>query len=219
MTTEENSSNIRLALVGCDYLTQLGLSHILTGASSLQTVGRVEKVTDALQLLKDGPLHLVLVDAGLGKAELVRTCEDLAALPKPPSVVVLGDIDESFSRDLIDAGAAAIIRRAAMTGDLPAVLRAIQSGEVIILDTQAQRSLRSKDPRGDRLCKEYYARLTIRECAIANGIAEGLSNASLALRLHLSEATIKVIVSKVMLKVGACNRVQLAVLVTKAQSN
>ncbi|ALE04890.1 hypothetical protein AL755_04215 [Arthrobacter sp. ERGS1:01] len=217
--TAEESSVIRLALVGCDYLTGLGLSHILAGAPFLQIVGAVEKAQDALQLPGVGPLHLVLVEAGMGKAEAIRTCAELAAFPQSPRVVMLGNFDEQTTGELIMAGAAAILTPAGVTGDLPAILRVVHQGGVLIPGARGYPSAGAEESNETRRFKDSYARLSVRECAVANGIAEGLSNADLGRRLQLSEASIKVAVSQVMIKVGVRNRVQLAVLATKAQSN
>ncbi|ALE04749.1 hypothetical protein AL755_03410 (plasmid) [Arthrobacter sp. ERGS1:01] len=217
LVTTEEPAMIRLALVGCEYLTRLGLSRILAGAPFLQNVGTVERAHDVLQLLSVGTLHLVLVDAGMGRVEAIRTCEEISAFPHPPGVVVLGDFDEQTAGELIVAGAAAILAPAAVTGDLPAVLRVVHLGGVLIPHPRVYLSADAAESSEARRFKESCARLNAREHAVAKGIADGLSNADLGRQLLLSEATIKLMVSKVMLKLGAGNRVQIAVIVTKAQ--
>lgn len=215
----ERTSALRVALIGCDYLTTLGLGRILEGSSFLQVVGEVPRVRDAFSLAGMGRLDLALVNAALGPGELIRSCEELARFRTPPSVVVLGDIDVALSEQLLVAGAGGIIRRAGITEDLGTVLRVIHQGEVLVSSAQVHSSLRSRDSQESRKCRDYYDRLTPRERAVAGGVAEGHSNAEIALNLRLSEATIKQLITKIMAKVGAGNRVQIAVLVTKASSS
>jgi len=51
---------------------------------------------------------------------------------------------------------------------------------------------------------------------VAEGVAEGKTNLELAADMHVSEATVKLLVSNVMNKLGVDNRVQVAVIATKA---
>ncbi len=57
---------------------------------------------------------------------------------------------------------------------------------------------------------------TARELEIARAVAEGLSNAEIARRVFVSEATVKTHLGRAMDKVGVGSRVQLAVLVDRA---
>ncbi|MEV8144281.1 LuxR C-terminal-related transcriptional regulator [Specibacter sp. NPDC078709] len=59
--------------------------------------------------------------------------------------------------------------------------------------------------------------LLSRERVVAQGVAEGMTNGELASSMHMSEATVKLLVSNIMTKVGASKRVQIAVAVAKAR--
>lgn len=56
-----------------------------------------------------------------------------------------------------------------------------------------------------------------REIVVAQGVTEDSRNVQLASSMHMSEATVKLIVSNIMTKLGASKRVQIAVAVTKAR--
>lgn len=58
--------------------------------------------------------------------------------------------------------------------------------------------------------------LTPREREVAVAVAHGSSNAAIAAALGLSEATVKVHVGRIMSKVDATNRTQVAILVHDA---
>lgn len=59
-------------------------------------------------------------------------------------------------------------------------------------------------------------RLTGREREVAAEVAQGHSNADIAARLYMSEATVKAHLSRVLAKLGATNRVQVAILARDA---
>jgi DNA-binding NarL/FixJ family response regulator len=58
--------------------------------------------------------------------------------------------------------------------------------------------------------------LTGREREVAAEVARGHSNADIAARLYMSEATVKAHLSRVLTKLGAANRVQVAILARDA---
>ena len=59
--------------------------------------------------------------------------------------------------------------------------------------------------------------LSPREVEIAGLVAEGLSNAEIGRRVHMSEPTIKTYVSRVLTKLDCTNRVEVALLVRDAR--
>ncbi len=64
--------------------------------------------------------------------------------------------------------------------------------------------------------RQRLASLTPREYQVATSVGEGRSNADIAGQLHMSPATVKAHVSRLLLKLGVDNRVQVALLVQDA---
>ena len=76
--------------------------------------------------------------------------------------------------------------------------------------------LRSGAPDRTRLARARLARLTEREHEVAVTVGEGLSNAEIAARLHLSVPTVKAHVGRLFAKLEVDNRVQIAICVHDA---
>jgi len=212
----EKTSVIGLALVGCDYITSLGLAQMLVDAPYLNVVGSAASGGEALALLETGLVQLVLIDAAMGREKLLDVCTQLSKPARPSRVVVMGTVEFELAEHLLLLGVKAIVSHARVAEDLPTLLRIIHGGGALVLNSQALRALKDRSVNSNKGYKERYDGLNARERAVAAGIAAGLTNLQLALELHLSEATIKILVSAIMNKLGADNRVQIAVLVTKA---
>ncbi|WP_150117131.1 response regulator transcription factor [Arthrobacter sp. ERGS1:01] len=213
----QNVSAIRMAVVGFNYITSLGLAQLLVEAPHLDVAGSSTEVGGALELMESGPLDIVLVDSGMDRAELINTCTTLAAVPNPPRVVVMGDVDFKLAELLFLEGASAILHLGRIAEDLPTLLRVIHGGGASMLNAEALDALKDRDYHCNVLHKERFEGLNARERSVAEGIAEGLTNLQLAAAMHVSEATVKLLVSTVMNKLGVENRVRIAVSVTKAK--
>lgn len=205
-----------MGVVGCDYITSLGLAQLLADAPYLDIVGSAPDCQGALELMSSEPLDLVLVDAAMGRDELIHSCTKFAAVPNPPSVVVMGDLDYTFAEDLLLAGASAILHHGRIAEDLPTLLRVIHGGGALLLNAGAHDAFKVRNQHCHKGHRDRFDSLNVRERAVAAGVAEGLTNLQLSAAMHVSEATTKVLVSNVMNKLGVDNRVQVAVSVTKA---
>ena len=67
-----------------------------------------------------------------------------------------------------------------------------------------------------REARERLAPLTAKEREIAEAVAAGLTNAEIAARAYVSEATVKTHLGRAMTKLGLANRTQLALVVDRA---
>lgn len=127
---------------------------------------------------------------------------------------------EAATLDAVRAGAAGFLDKDAGPDELRGAVRAVAAGEGA-LSPRAARTVMAQvgaDPAAEarRAAAAQVAALTEREREIALAAAEGLSNAEIAARLYVSEATVKTHLGHAMDKLGVTNRVQLAVIVTRA---
>lgn len=212
----EKTATLRMSVVGSDYITGLGLSQILDRNNSIELLSKAADADELFKYMDEEYLDLVLVDAST-KIEAVReTCGRLMNLSEPPTVVVMGDLPFDVAESLIFNGVSAILHLSLLGEDLPVALQMIHRGGALIVSDTAREKMMERSNTLDINHRARYNTLNARERTVSQRVAEGLTNAQLASSMHMSEATIKLLVSNIMTKLSVSNRVQIAVVATKA---
>lgn len=211
------TKRLGLVVLGCDYITNLGLEELTSREEIVRIVGTASDTTSAAELIVTEGADMVLVDAAIPSQTLLSWCRTLSQLPQAPVVVVMGDLEFSTTEELLSEGASAVIDQSLVAEDLPALLRLVHSGGAVMVSGEALRVLKNRNIHGNIQQKNQVDSLNKRERAVAYGVADGLTNAQLASQMLMSEATIKLLVSNVMSKLGVSNRVGIAVVVTRAR--
>ena len=216
---------IRVLLADDDPLVLSGLKMMLGGAGQVQVVGEAH---DGRGVLPAADLHhpdVVLMDIRMPRLDGIAATRLLRAQPSPPQVIVLTtfDADELVLRAL-QAGAAGFLLKDTAPADIVAAIQTVHAGDGSLSPAIARRliALVAGDP--DTAARQEQARhrlasLTPREHQVAAAIAQGHSNAGIATQLHMSLATVKAHVSRLLAKLGAENRVQIALLVQDATTS
>ena len=195
------------------------LGTILGAAADVEVVAQAHDGAEAVEaVLRFGP-DVVLMDLRMpGVDGLVATAR-IAALPAPPAVVVLTtfDADEYVLRAL-RAGAVGFLVKSTPPEDLVGLVRVAAAGHTV-LSPEAARRVLAASSAGQRRADAARARLdglTEREVEVLRGLGEGLPNAAIGERLHLSEATVKTYVSRMLVKLDCRNRTQAGLLAHEA---
>ncbi len=210
---------IRVLLVDDDALVRSGLKLMLAGAGQVSVVGEAQ---DGRGVLAAVDLHhpdVVLMDIRMPGLDGIAATRLLRGQPMPPAVIVLTtfDADELVLRAL-QAGAAGFLLKDSPPADIVRAIQAVYAGEGSLSPSVARRLIAkvAGDP-GTAARREQAQRqlasLTAREREVAAAISQGQSNAEIAGSLHMSVATVKAHVSRLLVKFGADNRVQIALLV------
>jgi len=141
--------------------------------------------------------------------------------PAPPAVVVLTtfDADELVLRAL-RAGAAGFLLKDTPPPEIVRAIEAVHAGEGMLSPAVTRKliALVADEDGGGRADagRERLATLSPREHEVALAVGQGRSNADIAAELHMSVATVKAHVSRLLSKLGVENRVQIALLVQDA---
>lgn len=214
---------VRVLLVDDDPLVCSGLELMLANASDVSVVGAVHDGTDAVGAVQRHFPDVVLLDIRMPVQDGIVTTAQLVAMPRAPRVVVLTtfDHDDAVVR-AVQAGASGFLLKTASPVEILAAIRAVQAGSGALSPRSAAHLVEhirgSSDPRA-ALARQAMTRLSARELLVAQGVAESLTNAEIALRLHVSEATVKSQVATLQDKLGCRNRTAVAVLVTRAETH
>jgi DNA-binding NarL/FixJ family response regulator len=213
---------VRVLVVDDDALVRSGLRMMLAGAERIQVVGEAD---DGRGVLSAVDLHrpdVVLMDIRMPQLDGIAATRLLRAQPDPPAVVVLTtfDADELVLRAL-RAGAAGFLLKDTPPADIVRAIELVHAGDGMLSPTVTRRLIALVAGEGDSAARQHSAReqlttLSPREREVALAVGRGHSNAEIAAELHMSVATVKAHVSRLLVKLGVDNRVQIALLVQDA---
>ncbi|MDX6677559.1 MAG: hypothetical protein QOE31_1611 [Solirubrobacteraceae bacterium] len=211
--------SIRVLLVDDDPLVRSGLRMMLAGAAQIEVVGEAD---DGRGVLAAVDLHrpdVVLMDIRMPQLDGVAATRLLRTQPDPPAVVVLTtfDADEYVMRAL-RAGAAGFLLKDTPPPEIVRAIELVHAGDGMLSPSVTRRLIAlaagddEETTRAER-ARERLAVLTAREHEVALAVGAGHANADIAAQLHMSVPTVKAHVSRLLSKLDADNRVQIALLV------
>lgn len=216
MVPVQGGSVVRVVVVDDEPLVRTGLRAVLAASGEVAVVGEAGDGEDAVAVVRRTEPDVALLDVRMPGVDGIEATRRVRALPQPPAVVLLTAFD--LDRHVVDglaAGAAGFLLKDAPEEQLLAAVRAARDG-VSLLDARVTLRLLDRwaasSPRGDGARSAGLARLTPREHVLLRELASGESNAEIAHRLHISEATVKTHVSRILAKLGLATRVQAVVL-------
>lgn len=209
-------------LVDDDALVRTGLSMVLGGLPDITVVGEVAngaEVPAAVRRLRPDvvlmDIRMPVLDGIAATAALVR-----AAGAQAPAVIVLTTFDTGdHVVDALRAGAAGFLLKDTPPTQIVEAIRRVAAGEQVLSPAVTRRLIEqvSRPEAPERLAaRAFLASLTERERAVARAVACGESNAEIAARLNMATATVKSYVSRLLDRMHASNRVQLAIRVHEA---
>jgi DNA-binding NarL/FixJ family response regulator len=192
------------------------LRTILGSADDLEVVAQAhDGAAGAAVVLRERP-DVVLMDLRMPGLDGIAAIERIiAALPEPPAIVVLTTFDaDQYVLRALRAGATGFLVKSTPPEELIGLVRVAAEGHTVLSPAAARRLIAaSSDSSAARdRARPLVGSLTERELEVLACLGEGLSNARIAARLHLSEATVKGYVSRLLDKLGCANRTQAGLL-------
>jgi DNA-binding NarL/FixJ family response regulator len=203
---------IRVLLVDDQHLVRSGFRMILQAEDDLTVVGEATNGAEAVDLVARARPDVVLMDVQMPVMDGLAATRTISAAGGP-AVLILTTFDrDDYLFEALRAGAAGFLLKNAPPEDLVAAVRTVAEGNGLLAPEVTRRVIAEfgRTPSAAAPPPEL-AQLTERELEVLRHLAEGLSNAEIAERLYLGEATVKTHVSNVLLKLHLRDRVKAVV--------
>ena len=212
------TAGIRIILVDDQELVRTGFRMVLEAQPDMIVVGEAADGLAAVEAVRRQPADVVVMDVRMPRLDGVeatrRICDGTGGSGGPRVLMLTTfDLDEYVFAGL-QAGASGFLLKDVPPAELLFAIRSVHAGESVVAPSATRRLIDrfvpllspAGPPRAD------LAGLTEREREVLVQVAAGLSNAEIATRLFVSEATVKTHVGRILAKLGLRDRVQAVVL-------
>jgi DNA-binding NarL/FixJ family response regulator len=207
---------IRVLIADDEPLITTGIRAVLESTKDIKVVACAVDGREAVEAARTHRVDVALLDIAMPVMDGLTAAARMAGT-RVMMLTAFGD--EENVRLALDRGVAGFVLKNCEPGELIDGVRAVHAGQAY-LSPAVTRLVLSMVPREEggrrREAALKLAVLSPRENEILLLVAEGLSNAEVGDRVHMSEATIKTYVSRVLGKLGCANRVQAAMLLRDA---
>lgn len=207
---------IRVAVIDDEALVRSGFQLILGAADDIDVVAAADGI-GALSAIEAGRPDVVLLDIRMPGRSGLEVLADVRSMNTPPVVAMLTtfDSDEHIAQALA-GGAAGFLVKDTDPERLPALVRALAAGGVVLSPQASHSVIRGYSDAVDASAMAAVAGLTTRERDVLVLLATGASNTEIASRLFLGVGTVKDHVSSILGKLGVATRVQAALVAERS---
>ncbi len=207
---------IRVLVADDQMLVRAGFTALLNAQDGVEVVGEADDGEEALRLATELLPDVVLMDIRMPVLDGLAATRRIAAEPRLGNVriVVLTTFElDEYVFEAMRAGATGFLVKHTEPADLVRAVRVVARGDALLSPGVTKRlvaefAARAKPPP----TSPPFTELTEREREVLMLVAEGLTNAEIAIRLFMSPDTARTHVSRILLKLGARDRTQLVVL-------
>jgi DNA-binding NarL/FixJ family response regulator len=204
--------SIRVVLADDQALVRGGFAMILSAREDIEVVGEASNGEEAVALVSRERPDVVLMDVRMPGVDGLEATRRIAAVSSARVIVLTTyDVDDAVFAAL-RAGASGFMLKDVRPAELVEAVRVVARGDALLAPSVTRRLLDRfagglpEGPAPD------ISELTEREVEVLRLVALALTNAEIAERLVLTEATVKTHVSSVLRKLGLRDRVQAVVL-------
>jgi DNA-binding NarL/FixJ family response regulator len=207
---------IRVVLVDDQALVRSGLRALLANSDDIQVVGEASDGREAVAVVTRTQPDVVLMDVRMPGVDGISATQRITSDQRLSEVAIImlttfDEDDQIFAA--IRAGASGYLLKDAEPDDLREAIRVVAAGDAL-LSASITRKVMEGIVSGPAGVADHgrLSELTEREREVLVGVGRGRSNDEIAAEIHISPATARTYVSRILTKLGARDRAQLVVI-------
>jgi DNA-binding NarL/FixJ family response regulator len=202
---------VKVLIVDDDDLMRAGLKGVLSSDPAIEVVGHAGDGRDALYRARLLKPDVVLMDVRMPDLDgIAATRELLAAMPEVRVVILTTFEQDDYIFGALNAGASGFLLKRTSPEELIAAIHTIAAGDSLLSPPVTRRVIErmAAQPAPSAAQESLLDELTAREREVLSLVARGLSNAEIGTALSIEHSTVKTHVKRVLVKLGARDRVQ-----------
>ena len=205
---------VRVALVDDQPLIRSALRVLIADAVDLTVVGEAGNGQEAIDLVRATRPDVVVMDIRMPGMDGITATRRIVDAPDPPRVLMLTTFDDDeYVYGALRAGASGFVVKDMALDDILGAIRVIAGGEALIAPRVTRLLIEQFLTRPSPAPKASLAGgVTEREQEVLTLIGRGRSNSEIAAELHITVATVKAHVARLLTKLDARDRIQLVII-------
>jgi len=202
---------IRVVLADDQEMVRAGLRMLVDFQPDLTVVGEAADGLEVVDVVARTMPDVVLMDVRMPRCDGIDAARRVVAAHPDVAVVILTTFDEdALLAEALRAGIRGFLLKTAPPEQLLHAVRTVAAGHGLLDPAVTRRVIAASahSPAPDARAVSLLGTLTARETEVLRLVAEGLTNAEIAARLYLGEATVKTYLSRMLTKLELRDRVQ-----------
>jgi len=205
MTAASPGGKVRIVVVDDHTVMRAGVVALLASEASIEIVGEAGDGRAALDLVRLHEPDVALVDLRMPVLDGVATTTEITAAHPRTRVLILTTYDtDTEIEHAVEAGAIGYLLKDTTRDQLVDAIHAASRGETVLAPRVAEKLVA-------RMRRPHQSPLTARESDVLNAVADGLTNAEIARRLVIGEATVKTHLLRLFAKLDVNDRTRAVV--------
>lgn len=207
-------SPVRVLITDDQALLRGSMRVLIETEPDLVVVGEAGTGAEAVELVRTCRPDVVLMDVRMPVMDGIEATRQITVAEHAPKVLVLTTFDlDEYVYSALQAGASGFLLKDTPPAQLLDAVRVVASGEALLAPTVTRRLIAEfiRRPAPARRPARTLAGITDREREVLTLIARGLANSEIESHLHLSRATVKTHIGRLLAKLDARDRAQLVI--------
>ncbi|MBY8340881.1 response regulator transcription factor [Streptomyces spinosirectus] len=209
---------VRVLLVDDQELIRTALSMVMADLPDVDVVGEAGTGEEGVRLAAELAPDVVVMDIRMPGMDGIEATRRITEAGPGARVVVLTTFDDdAYVYGALRAGASGFLVKDMALDDIIAAVRVVAAGDALIAPSVTRRLIQDFAARPEPVSgRRELKPVTDREREVLTLVGTGLSNSEIAAELHISVATAKTYLTRLLTKLDARDRVQLVIMAYEA---